>query len=110
MPRPIPSSSVKPSPPSSLPAARVDGLQQAFGALRRNEWAWTAFGTGALALLLIVIPGIRPLTVSLAVAGILAGLVGEYKSGDWQRGGSGRNLARAGILVSAIDLVILALL
>lgn len=110
LPRPIPPSSARSRLPRAFPPGQSDPLQQAFGALRRNEWAWAAFGLGALGLGLTLFPPIRPLTTLIALLGVVIGLVGEYKAGDWQCAGRGRGVARAAIVVSAIDLVILALL
>lgn len=108
-PRPIPPSRSRAPTRPPLSPAQVDALQQAFGALRRNEWAGAAFALAVLGLVLTLSP-VRAVTAVIALLGILTGLVGEYKAGDWQCAGRGRGLSRAAIVVGAIDLVILSLL
>lgn len=115
-PPPIPKIGVPRAQPRSrrslhpLTPDQLDALRQAFGALRRNEWAWAGFIVSLFSVLLVMQPGPRTTSKLLALLAVLLGVVGEWKAGDWQCAGRGRGYARAAILIGAADLFLASLL
>ncbi|RME94247.1 MAG: hypothetical protein D6766_06295, partial [Verrucomicrobia bacterium] len=92
-----------------LTPEQVRALRMAFGALRRNEWAWWAVAVAGAALVTAVSPAYRIGSLILASLGVVLGVIGEYKAGDWQRAGRGRWPSRVAVLLSALVLLICAL-
>lgn len=109
-PPPIPGLNRPRTPKSAPDPQHYTPLRQAFGALRRNDWAWSGVAVALLTLLLLPFGFLRPLLHLTALGGVVLGVAGEYFSRDWQRDGEGRLVARTAILVGALDLFILSFL
>lgn len=93
-----------------LSSDQFGALRQAFGALRRNEWAWAGFVVSLFSVMLLVQPSPRTTSKLLALLAVLLGVVGEWKAGNWQCAGRGRGCARTAILLGAADLFLASLL
>ncbi|MCP5522133.1 MAG: hypothetical protein H7A46_11375 [Verrucomicrobiales bacterium] len=89
---------------------QVDALRQAFGALRRNDWAWAGFIVSLFSALLLMQPGPRTTSKVLALAAVLLGVLGEWKAASWQCAGRGRGYAWTAILLGAAVLFLASLL
>jgi hypothetical protein len=84
-------------------------IRAAFGALRRNEWAWSAAALGVLGLLIAALAAapLRSLAWFCCVPAIALGLMGEVKAHDWQCAGRGKWAARTALGLGVVDVLLL---
>jgi DNA-binding helix-hairpin-helix protein with protein kinase domain len=89
---------------------QFNALRQAFGALRRNDWAWAGFVVSLFSVMLLLQPSPRITAKILGAVAVLLGVMGEWYAGDWQCAGRGRGYARTAILVGTAALLLASLL